>query len=198
MVKPLKSKLNILQRRQQERTSMITHGKARVLPQDKGAYLGSCNRSACLKPGANFYNWSTQKYYCEECAHWLNCDEFNARDAKRMYGHQLCTQGKPAAYLEATVDDIMPIFERLAQSSKECANPIHQKGDKPKSLDGWVREVTRWTVIDVENPFPGNNPTSPYIYYYDEVLAKHPRVNEMYASYLQDYEQNTTASSTVD
>lgn len=63
-------------------------------PKNKGMYLGSCNRSACLKPSAIWFNHSTRKYYCVACAHWLNSDVFNRRDAHEMYGHELCTEGR--------------------------------------------------------------------------------------------------------
>lgn len=47
-----------------------------------------------MKPGADFYNHSTQKYYCRECAWELNTDRFNRVDALKMYGHDLCTEGQ--------------------------------------------------------------------------------------------------------
>ncbi len=55
----------------------------------KGALHGLCNRSACLKPGANWFNHSTREHYCEECAKLLN--EHNRKDAIEMFGHDLCT-----------------------------------------------------------------------------------------------------------
>lgn len=61
---------------------------------DKGLFGGSCNRRACQRPGADWFNHSTRRYYCRSCAHTLNTDPFNARDAQEMYGHQLCTEGK--------------------------------------------------------------------------------------------------------
>jgi len=39
---------------------------------DKGHYNGSCNRRACQKPGARFYNKGTNAYYCAECARLIN------------------------------------------------------------------------------------------------------------------------------
>ncbi|UCV26761.1 hypothetical protein [Ferribacterium limneticum] len=65
-------------------------------PADKGEFGGSCNRSACLAPGANWYNHSTRKYYCRACAEWLNTDKFNKQDALDLWGHDLCTEGKHA------------------------------------------------------------------------------------------------------
>lgn len=55
---------------------------------DKGLKGGSCNRTACQRPGANYYNYSTQKYYCRDCAEDLN--RANRLDAHKMYGHDLC------------------------------------------------------------------------------------------------------------
>jgi hypothetical protein len=63
-------------------------------PKNKGMYAGSCNRSACLKPSAIWFNHSTRKYYCASCAHELNYDRFNKADSLRMYGHLLCTEGR--------------------------------------------------------------------------------------------------------
>lgn len=42
----------------------------------KGELNGLCNRSACLKPGANWYNTCTYNFYCEECAVLINETNF--------------------------------------------------------------------------------------------------------------------------
>lgn len=55
----------------------------------KGEKNGFCNRSSCLKPGANYYNHSTRKYYCEECATVIN--NVNRKEAMELFGHDLCT-----------------------------------------------------------------------------------------------------------
>lgn len=61
----------------------------------KGEFRGICNLTACQSGiPATWYNHSTRKYYCESCASRLNVDEFNRRDAQRMFGHDLCTPGK--------------------------------------------------------------------------------------------------------
>ena len=39
---------------------------------DKGLKNGSCNVTACQKPGATFFNKSTKKYYCCDCAREIN------------------------------------------------------------------------------------------------------------------------------
>ena len=60
---------------------------------DKGELNGKCNITSCQKPNsATWYNHSTRKYYCPSCARRLNTDEFNKRDAVRMFGHDLCTE----------------------------------------------------------------------------------------------------------
>lgn len=54
----------------------------------KGQKDGNCNRTDCQKPGAVYYNYSTRKWYCPECAHKINM--MNHSDAWRMFGHDLC------------------------------------------------------------------------------------------------------------
>lgn len=63
--------------------------KVEELPRLKGMKNGNCNRTACQKPGAVYYNHSTEKYYCAECATMIN--DMNRTDAIRLYGHDLCT-----------------------------------------------------------------------------------------------------------
>lgn len=60
---------------------------------EKGQYGGKCNRSACLAPGAFWYNHSTRAYYCEDCARMINVA--NRKDAMELFGHDLCTFGRP-------------------------------------------------------------------------------------------------------
>ena len=58
----------------------------------KGNYKEECNITACQKPNsAIWFNHSTRKYYCPSCAKRLNSDEYNKRDAIRIFGHDLCT-----------------------------------------------------------------------------------------------------------
>lgn len=61
---------------------------------EKGTHNGKCNITACNtgKP-AEWYNHSTCAFYCTPCAIKLNSDEFNKRDAQRLFGHNLCTFG---------------------------------------------------------------------------------------------------------
>lgn len=56
----------------------------------KGKHDGFCNRGACLSQwGVTWFNHSTNAFYCESCACRLNMA--NRVDARRLYGHDLCT-----------------------------------------------------------------------------------------------------------
>ena len=61
----------------------------------KGVKGGNCNITGCQKPGATWYNHGSYAWYCPKCAHWLNTDPYNKRDAMRLFGHDLCTLGNP-------------------------------------------------------------------------------------------------------
>ncbi|MFA5380227.1 MAG: hypothetical protein WC455_30980 [Dehalococcoidia bacterium] len=56
--------------------------------EEKGIYKGRCNFTACTsgKP-ATWYHFSTQCYYCEDCATELN--RANKNEALGLYGHDL-------------------------------------------------------------------------------------------------------------
>jgi hypothetical protein len=55
----------------------------------KGSLNGECNRTVCKNERSLFFNHSTEKHYCAECAKLIN--EANHYDALRLYGHELCT-----------------------------------------------------------------------------------------------------------
>ena len=65
---------------------------------NKGQKGGRCNLSACPCPDkpAYWYNHGSLAYYCATCAHMLNTDSFNRRDAMERYGHLLCTDESPS------------------------------------------------------------------------------------------------------
>jgi methionyl-tRNA synthetase len=58
-------------------------------PALKGKRGGNCNREACQKPGATYYNHAMRKHYCKDCALLLN--SVNRDWAMPQYGHDLCT-----------------------------------------------------------------------------------------------------------
>lgn len=53
---------------------------------DKGDYNGSCNVTACQRPGAIYLHRANGKHYCRKCATRINSDPFNARDCETLYG----------------------------------------------------------------------------------------------------------------
>jgi len=54
----------------------------------KGDYQQECNRTVCKNSHADYYNYSTRKYYCAPCAFLIN--DANRLDAIRLFGHELC------------------------------------------------------------------------------------------------------------
>ena len=54
----------------------------------KGELGGECNRTVCNNTGAIYFNYSTEKHYCEECAEIIN--RVNRTDSQRIFGHDLC------------------------------------------------------------------------------------------------------------
>lgn len=78
-----------------EKTAITSNGVLPEVKKGKGEFLGICNLSRC-KSGklADWYNYGTRNYYCISCAKELNADEYNKRDALRLFGHELCIQGE--------------------------------------------------------------------------------------------------------
>lgn len=54
----------------------------------KGIKNGNCNVTACQKPNAIYFNKSTRKYYCKECADAINW-EGGRLDTFKLYGKPL-------------------------------------------------------------------------------------------------------------
>lgn len=86
----------------------------------KGQKGGLCNRSACLAPGATWYNWGSLAHYCFECSVMLNWDSFNARDAFEQKGMALCqpTDITPAEEKEYHEERSERFAARLAKPEK--------------------------------------------------------------------------------
>lgn len=49
-------------------------------PADKGLEGGACNRSACLRRPAVWYNHGSYAWYCADCRKLIEFDAFNRRD----------------------------------------------------------------------------------------------------------------------
>lgn len=91
----LNSKPNILERIREKQAKALGRQYSKSdKPVNKGFFMGSCNRSACLRPNARWYNHGSLAYYCEACAMDLNHDTFNRREALDEWGHLLCTEGE--------------------------------------------------------------------------------------------------------
>ena len=60
----------------------------------KGEHNQECNITRCDNKEAVYFNHSTRKNYCKSCAEMLNNDEFNKRNAQKLYGHELLTKGE--------------------------------------------------------------------------------------------------------
>lgn len=58
-----------------------------AIKSDKGLLGGSCNRVACQKPGAIYFNRSTRAHYCRSCATLINRAN---PDAQALFGGPLC------------------------------------------------------------------------------------------------------------
>jgi len=54
----------------------------------KGVKNGNCNVTACQRPGATYYNKSTQAYYCADCAEAINWPGGRA-EVMELYGTPL-------------------------------------------------------------------------------------------------------------
>jgi hypothetical protein len=77
----------------------------------KGDLNDECNRTVCHRSPANWYNHSTRKHYCYECALILNRE--NERDAMRLFGHALCTIVEPKE--EESQEEWISVKDRLPE-----------------------------------------------------------------------------------
>lgn len=108
---------------------------------DKGYFGGSCNRTACQKDKSAFYfNHSTEKYYCTECANTIN--RMNP-EAMEIYGHVLCTHGKNEKNLEVApkpeVDDSIPTILPTGVVKNRIRNN-HRQITVVKGMDDFITQ----------------------------------------------------------
>lgn len=97
----------------------------------KGELNGACNRAACQKPNsATWYNHSTHKYYCENCAQLIN--HANANEANHRFGHDLCTLAVPKPVVTDPAIDLME-----KQIRAELNNPL--VGDA--EFEQWMKKI---------------------------------------------------------
>jgi len=86
---------------------------------DKGFLNGTCNMSSCTTgEKATWYNHGNSKYYCSSCASRLNSDEFNQRDAMRLFGHELCIDVEDEEGI--IYDEWIPYDIEVGYEKNEC------------------------------------------------------------------------------
>lgn len=86
-----------------ERALQEAYGPPKVRDPQAGKRGGICYRTACQRPdSAVYFNHSTHKWYCADCAHWLNTDVCNKKFALEEYGGDLCI---PAIEYDAMSDE---------------------------------------------------------------------------------------------
>jgi hypothetical protein len=73
----------------------------------KGTFGGRCARTACQQPDAEFFNRSTERYYCAPCAVELNRAN---PDAWGLYGSKVCVSPAHSAH---------PHFSAVASPERE-------------------------------------------------------------------------------
>lgn len=94
-----------------------------------------CARTSCSNTEVTHYNHSTQKEYCASCAKAIN--RMNAADAKRLYGHPLCTRIIPLCPNEykRLVQELMTTHTETGKQLKLLMS------DQEKILRDWSEEI---------------------------------------------------------
>ena len=69
----------------------------------KGTYDCECNRTACSNSHAVYFNKSTEKYYCESCAHTINMH--NRMDCIRLFGCEDLCEREDIEEVEEVIDE---------------------------------------------------------------------------------------------
>jgi lysine/ornithine N-monooxygenase len=63
---------------------------------EKGTHGHECYRTACKNSPATYFNQSTHKYYCAECASTIN--ELNRADAMQLFKSELCIEAEKPVF----------------------------------------------------------------------------------------------------
>lgn len=137
---------------------------------DKGQENGSCNRAACQRPGAIWYNHGSHAWYCQNCRSDIEFDPFNKRDWDQNWfpkkGHPMFeTREMMDARQKASTGPAISMSraEELAQTTgrpfmwcvhfleaqaegkgyKEAAKAVSERNGKPLTLKtaGIMREI---------------------------------------------------------
>jgi len=91
----------------------------------KGIKNGNCNVTACQKPGATFYNKSTEAYYCADCAEQINWPGGRA-EVMELYGTPLlCEEERDIVQELADITlELMPTHPRYAEVTNRAYNTL--------------------------------------------------------------------------
>jgi hypothetical protein len=110
---------------------------------DKGKIHGSCNVTACQRPGATWFNTSTRAYYCEPCARDIT--DFT----KRADGFHICfpTSGDP------TKDALMKFGEEPAHPATPT-DLLGATGAEPKASELKAEAATADLVDEMRELVP--------------------------------------------
>lgn len=128
--------VNVLTPTDEQREYMEALSSPRLNP-DKGLRGGSCNVTACQRPGALYFNKSTCKYYCRRCADEINWPGGRA-DTMALYGVPLlCELDAPGTVIELKTDSLADAIDQLYVVDKKHQPYI--RGD----LKGAMRKVRR-------------------------------------------------------
>ncbi len=114
----------------------------------KGDFMGECNRTVCHDTPADYYNHSTQKYYCGPCANMINYPGGHA-DAMRLFGHDICTKViyLPPAQTKDTSDTAAPTIENWT-------TPIDGIINVPDELDPLINSLGfQYRLCTISNRF---------------------------------------------
>lgn len=87
---------------------------------DKGQFAGHCNRRACKRPGAFFYNRGSMSHYCIHCALDLGLDSFNVKE--QLFDTELLKILQEGLY---DVDFKWPTLEEVIAFNDRCRNNPH-------------------------------------------------------------------------
>lgn len=129
-----------------------------TLAADKGEYGGSCNITACQRPNsALWYNHSTRRFYCQECATTLNNDPFNHHDSHKLFGHDLCTLGHPDSAHHAG-DPMKFVLKNVGETHitgrrEELYYYASEDGQVEVAFSAGLLPFT-WKMVETERPAP--------------------------------------------
>lgn len=114
-----------------------------------GTKGGLCNRTACRAPDAFWFNHSTRKHYCENCAHDIN--GANRNEAREMYGHELCTYSGSDVSVLARIESLSMTW-RLVTGAAQAPETLAEVVDA-------TPEGAALTIGDTPGELPTMDPT---------------------------------------